>query len=99
MIERALNRNGNHQLIGIGTPVAGAAAEAVTGSSGVGAVAAVLKAVLDNPTVKSRLAIAVSKGGGIPYAQAIGRVGAYSTALGSAAPAPEGYSSASSPTQ
>lgn len=99
VIERALNRNGNHQLIGIGTPVAGAAAEAVTGSSGVGAVAAVLKAVLDNPTVKSRLAIAVSKGGGIPYAQAIGRVGAYSTALGSAAPAPEGYSSASSPTQ
>lgn len=99
VIERALNRGGNHQLIGIGTPVTGAAAEAVTGSSGVGAVAGVLKAVLDNPAVKSRLAIAVSKGGGIPYTQALGRVGAYSTALGSSALDSQGYSADAAPSQ
>ena len=82
ILERAVNRTGNHQLLGIGTPIAGSAAKAVTGSGSAGAVAAVLKGVLDNPIVKSRLAIAVSKGGKIPYAQAAAKVGAYSAALG-----------------
>lgn len=82
VLERAVNRISNHQSVGIGTPVAGAAAKAVTGSSPVGVVASVLKSVLDNPTMKSRLAIMVSKGGKIPYGQAAARVQAYSTALG-----------------
>ena len=95
ILERAVNRISNHQLIGIGTPVAGAAAKAVTGSSGVGAVAGVLKAVLDNPAVKSRLAIAISKGGQIPIGQAASRVNAYSSALAAGA----GASTAGTPDQ
>ncbi|MGH8337643.1 MAG: hypothetical protein ACRETL_12660, partial [Gammaproteobacteria bacterium] len=90
VLERAVARNSNHQLIGIGTPVAGAAVKAVTGSGGAAAAASVLKSVLDNPMVKSRLAIAVSKGARIPYADALGRVGAYSTALSAASPANPG---------
>ena len=99
ILERAVNRISNHQLIGIGTPIAGAATKAVTGSGGAGAVATVLKAVLDNPMVKSRLAIMVSKGGGIPYTQAAAKVGAYSAALGASAAAPQEYSSADTPSQ
>ena len=83
VLERAVNRISNHQLIGIGTPVAGAAVKAVTGSGSAGAVAATIKAVLDNPVVKSRLAIAVSKGAKIPYAKAAARVAAYSASIGS----------------
>ena len=37
LLERAVNRISNHQAIGIGTPVAGAAAKAVTGSGAPGA--------------------------------------------------------------
>lgn len=81
VLERAVNRISNHQVIGIGTPVAGVAAETLTGSPGIGRVAMVMKGVLDNPTVKSRLAIAVSKANRIPYAQAMGRINDYSTAL------------------
>jgi len=92
VLERSVNRISNHQLIGIGTPVAGAAAEAVSGSGSVGAVASVLKAVLDNPFVKSKLAIAVSKGAKIPIGQAMARVQAYSTAVGSAAGASQASS-------
>jgi hypothetical protein len=97
ILERAVNRISNHQIIGIGTPVAGAAAKAVTGSGAAGAVASVLKAVLDNPSVKSRLAIAVSKGAKIPYSQAAARVGAYSTSLAAIAGGSQGYSSADNP--
>jgi hypothetical protein len=88
VLERAVNRTANHQLIGIGTPIAGAATKAVTGSSGLGAAATVLKATLDNPMVKSRLAIAVSKGGNIPYSEAMGKVAAYSAALANATEPP-----------
>jgi hypothetical protein len=94
-LERAVNRVANHQLIGIGTPVAGAAAEAVTGSSGAGAVASVLKAVLDNPNVKSRLAIAVSHAQKIPLGSASAKVQAYSSALGAGA----GVSNVGTPSQ
>lgn len=94
ILERAVNRISNHQLIGIGTPVAGAATEAVTGSSPLGGAAMVLKAVLDNPTVKSRLAIAVSKAQKVPYAKASAAVQAYSAALGATSagqlPSPNG---------
>ena len=82
VLERAVNRISNHQLVGIGTPIVAGAAKAVTGSAGVGVVAGVLKSVLDNPLVKSRLAISLSKGAKIPYAAAVARVGAYSAALG-----------------
>jgi len=88
VLERAVNRTQNHQLIGIGTPIAGAATKAVTGSGALGAVATALKATLDNPMVKSRLAIAISKGGNIPYGQAVGKVAAYSAALSNAANPP-----------
>jgi hypothetical protein len=85
VLERAIGRIGNHQLMGIGTPVAAGAAKAVTGSNKAGAVVGLIKAVLDNPAVKSRLAIALSKGGRIDPATAIQRVSAYSTALAQAA--------------
>ena len=49
VLEKAVNGISNHQIIGIGTPVAGAAASAVTGSTTIGKVAMVAKAVLDNP--------------------------------------------------
>lgn len=98
VLERAVNRISNHQLIGIGTPVAGAAADAVAGP-GVGRVAMVMKSVLDNPNVKSRLAISLSKGAKIPYAQAAARVAAYSSALGSTVQGLQGNSSADTPSQ
>jgi hypothetical protein len=84
VLERAVNRIGNHQLIGIGTPVTTGAAKALTGSNTLAGVAGVLKAVLDNPMVKSRLAIALSKSG-VPYQTAIQRVNGYQNALASAA--------------
>ena len=48
ILERAVNRISNHQLVGIGTPVTGAAATAMGGPT-IGKAAMVLKAVLDNP--------------------------------------------------
>jgi hypothetical protein len=84
VLERAVNRISNHQLIGIGTPLVGTAVKSATGSGGIGAAAAAMKAVLDNPMVKSRLAISLSKGARIPYASALAKVGAYSSALGAA---------------
>jgi hypothetical protein len=92
VLERAVARSSNHQLIGIGTPIAGAAAKAVTGSGTIGVVAGTLKGVLDNPMVKSRLAIALSKGAKIPIGQATARVQAYSAALGSASAAAQASS-------
>lgn len=95
ILERAVNRISNHQLVGIGTPIAGTAVKAVTGSGSAGMVASALKAVLDNPAVKSRLAIAVSKGAKIPYARALSRVAAYSAAIGSyAESSPSNYQGA-----
>ena len=97
VLERAVNRISNHQAVGIGTPIAGAAAKAVSGSATVGVVAGVLKGVLDNPNVKSRLAIMVSKANKIPISQAIGRVNTYSASLGSAALSQQGSSSDDNP--
>jgi len=99
VLERAVNRISNHQAIGIGTPVAGAAAKAVTGSGGVAAVASVLKGVLDNPGVKSRLAIAISKSSKIPISQAAAKVQAYSVSLGATAAASQGDTNADTPSQ
>ena len=97
VLERAVNRISNHQAVGIGTPIAGAAAKAVSGSATVGVVAGVLKGVLDNPNVKSHLAIMVSKANKIPISQAIGRVNTYSASLGSAALSQQGSSSDDNP--
>lgn len=97
VLERAVNRISNHQAIGIGTPVAGAAAKALTGSGSAGVVATVLKSVLDNPSVKSRLAIAISKSSNIPISQAMQKVATYSLALGASAAASQAYSTGDSP--
>ena len=82
VLERAVNRISNHQIIGIGTPVTGAAVKAVSGSPTLATISAVIKAVVDNPSVKSHLAISVSKGSNIPISVAMQRVSAYSKYLG-----------------
>lgn len=99
ILERAVNRVSNHQAIGIGTPVVGSAVATATGSGSIGAVAGILKGVLDNPQVASRLAIQLSKGAKIPYAEAASKVAAYSASLGSAVPAGQGASNADIPNQ
>lgn len=99
ILERAVNRISNHQAIGIGTPIAGTAVKALTGNTGAGVVATVLKSVLDNPMVKSRLAIAVSKGSNVPILQAMDRVQAYSSTLGASAASTQASSSADNQNQ
>lgn len=86
LLQRAVARISNHQVIGIGTPAAGMAAKAATGSGAAAAVAGMLKAVVDNPSVKSRLAIMLNNAskGKITLPQAMTRVAAYSAALGKA---------------
>lgn len=93
LLEKAVARNSNHQLIGIGTPAAAAAGRMVTGSGAGAGVAAVLKAVVDDPMIKSRLAIALNRAG-VPMASVNTRLAAYSAALGNAttAEAPNGAS-------
>lgn len=104
VLERAVNRSANHQLIGIGTPIVGTAVHSLTGSGPAGLAMMLMKSVVDDPVVKSRLAIALSKGGKIPYSQAAARVQAYSSALaptaaGSTAPDAPGYSPDAPPSQ
>jgi hypothetical protein len=98
VLERAVNRIGNHQLIGIGTPITTGATKALTGSGKLAAVAGVMKAVLDNPAVKSRLAISLGKAGA-PLAQARLRIAAYSSALAPLAAGVAAQSAATSPGQ
>lgn len=87
VMERAVKRISNHQMFGIGTPLAAAGAKAVTGSTGVAGVAGMLKALVDDPYVKSKLAIALSKAskGQLSVNNAAAQIGAYSSALGNAA--------------
>lgn len=80
-LERAVNRIGNHQAVGIGTPIAAAGVRAVTNSNKLAAVAGFMKAVLDNPNVKSRLAIALSQGK-IPSPLVVPKIAGYAGALG-----------------
>ena len=86
-LEKAVNRIANHQILGIGTPLAAAGAKAVTGSSGLAGVAGMLKMVVDDPIIKSKLAIALNKAsnGQIPTGVAQAKIAAYSSALGNAA--------------
>lgn len=97
LLERAVNRISNHQAVGIGTPAAGAAMKAASGSGVASSAAMVMKAVLDNPGIKSRLAIAVSKGAKIPYADALARVAAYSGSLGAIGASPQESTDAGNP--
>lgn len=85
-LEHAVSRIDNHQLMGFGTTVAAGAGGVAAGAPGA-AVAGILKAIVDNPTVKSKLAIALNKiatnGKRIPMGEALKRVGLYSSALAS----------------
>ena len=85
-LTRAVQRIDNHQLFGLGTPLAAAAGGAVAGGWGA-AVSAVLKLVIDQPQFKSRLAYTLSRAGkGIPISAATARIAAYSNQLGNAMP-------------
>jgi len=83
-LERAVNRIGNHQMMGIGTPLAASGVKAATGSTGLSAAAGVLKAIVDDPIIKSKLAIAMGRKG-VPVGQANARLAKYSALLGNAA--------------
>ena len=81
-LNRAVRKLDNRQLVPVGPVVTGAATGAMSGSGPVGIVGGVLKAVVDDPTMKSKLAIAMSRSGkGMTVGQAITRVSAYSNAL------------------
>jgi|SRR5581483_6133063 len=89
LLEHAVQRISNHQLIGIGTPAVGTTAAVLTGSRSVGALAGVLKMVVDNPAIKSRLAIALNRAG-LDLPTSLARIGAYSTALAQGATSANG---------
>jgi len=89
VLQRAVRRIDNHQLFGIGTPIAAGAGGILTGSPIGAAAAGVLKLLVDDPVVKSKLAIALNHAGktaGIPVPAAMARLMAYSDALGNARP-------------
>lgn len=98
LLEKAVARISNHQLLGVGTPVAAGAAKAVSGSNKVGAAAGLLKAVLDDPAIKSRLAISLSRAGLAP-ANSIARISAYQASLGYLAGGHQTASSDDTPNQ
>lgn len=81
LLEKAIGRISNHQLLGVGTPIAAGATKAVTGSNKLGAAAGLLKAVLDDPGIKSRLAISLSRAGVSP-AISSARIAAFQSSLG-----------------
>lgn len=92
---KAVNRISNQQLVGIGTPIAGGAAGVVTGSGKVGAGVAFFKGILDQPGMKSRIAITISRGakGKISLPTAEARIAALSLVLGRVASPEEGDAS------
>lgn len=87
-LDRAVNRINNHQLLGLGTPAAAAAGGVMTGTPMGAAAAAAMKMILDNPEVKSKLAIALNQSskGGVSMNAAMARIAGYSDALGNAQP-------------
>lgn len=87
ILERAVARISNHDVGGIGTPLAVGAAKAATGSNAAAMAAGAIKAVVDNPNVKSRLAIAMNKAskGAVSLPAANARLAAYSAALANSA--------------
>lgn len=82
-LELAVGRISNRDFMGIGTPMAAAGVRAVTNSNKAAAVFGVMKAVLENPRVKSSLAI--SLGNRTPLPIAMQRVQNYLGLLGSPA--------------
>jgi hypothetical protein len=87
-LERAVRRIDNHQLIGLGTPMAVAAGGVLTGTAGGAGALGALKLVLDNPVVKSKLAIALNHAskGRIALPEAFTTIQNYSGALANAQP-------------
>jgi hypothetical protein len=79
IIERAAGRISNRDVMGIGTPIAGGAGALVTGSPLAGMTFMVAKAVLDNPSAKTLLAIYLNKAkkGGLGPGAIDARIGAY----------------------
>lgn len=90
VLQKAVNRITNHQMLGIGTPLAAAGAKAVTGSNTAAGVTGVLKAIVDDPFVKSKLAFALNRAskGTVTIPMAAAKVQGYVDALGNAASAP-----------
>jgi hypothetical protein len=86
-LTKAVQRISNHQIIGIGTPIMAGAGSAVANSAKVGVVSGLIKAVLDDPVVKSKLAIVLSRAGGQSrtLGAVMNQISAYSLALGSGA--------------
>lgn len=82
-LQRALGRTGNYEPLSMAGPITGAGVKVVTGSSSLGAAAAIMKTVLRDPMVRTRLAIALYHGskGKLTYPAAVSRVGAYANAL------------------
>ncbi len=85
VLERAVNRASNHQLFSLGTPAMAGGGALVTGSAKLGAAIGAMKMVIDNPMVKSRLAIALSKAAKIPIGKATARVNSYASTLAASA--------------
>src|SRR5262249_53580231 len=91
-LERAVNRAGNKAvmktgplLTGGGGYALGHAALGAAGGAGVGSVAMILKAVMDDPMMQSKLAIAISRNGRITPAAANAKIAAYSALLANTA--------------
>lgn len=83
LLERAVGRIGNHQLVGIGTPIVAGAGAALK-SAKTGIVGGIIKAIVDDPLVKSKLAIALSKAskGTLTVPASLAKIAGYSNALG-----------------
>lgn len=84
VLEKAVQRISNHQLIGIGTPLAGTAAKAMTGSNTAAVATGLMKQIVDDPSVKSRLAIVLAKSG-VALPQITSRLASFSNALAQSA--------------
>jgi hypothetical protein len=60
-LEAAVNRNANRNIFGISTPIVGTGFSLATGSPFLGTMAGTLKEMVGRPSVKSRLAIGLSR--------------------------------------
>jgi len=79
-LNKAVQRMNNRNALPLSGPVAGAAVGAASGSGLLGTVAGVLKYVVNDPAMSSRLAIALNKAG-VPLNIANARVLQYANAL------------------
>lgn len=89
LLDKAVTRISNHNVMGIGAPLAASAAKAATGSSAIAAATGLIKHIVGLPAIKSRLAIALYKGskGQITIPTARLRVQGYVNSLGEGAEA------------